>query len=283
MLAKAKKLLDKKDKDNPEFPDAPYRADEKEDKVAPKEADTDEPLPKKKGKEKADPKGDKADPKDAKEEKDDEDEKKFMPRLGGKKEKIDPRYKGKQRPTKKKEKGEADDKEDKEADQQNQNSKDADSAEKALKSDEQSLDDLISQLTSKAGKGKPKTGEPGDDESDPLADQLRAMMQSKSMRDAMAMAAAAKSKPKGKPQANQPPPPPTNRDTGNLDGGERSDGRRARWASSTPRPALHDPQDAPVEVPRRTHPRPQRAGAGGVPRAFIQNYFKQLTEKRAKK
>src|ERR1019366_7189073 len=32
LLAKAKKLLAKKDKDDPEFPDAPYKGDEKEDK-----------------------------------------------------------------------------------------------------------------------------------------------------------------------------------------------------------------------------------------------------------
>ena len=83
LLAEAKRLLNSegKKRDRPEFPDAPFNADEKETKVPPREEDSDEPLPgKKKGSEKKGGKSGKTDPKDKKEDEDEENEK-FMPRL----------------------------------------------------------------------------------------------------------------------------------------------------------------------------------------------------------
>src|SRR5262249_11434855 len=99
LLAQAKRLLDKKgDRDDPETPNAPYRAKEKEEKGPPREEDSDEPLPNKKGKkEKKGRDKDRADRKDGKDE-EDEDESKFMPRLGGPRQKLHERYAKKRRP-----------------------------------------------------------------------------------------------------------------------------------------------------------------------------------------
>src|SRR5262249_34436945 len=104
LLAEAKNLLGdsktRRMKRPPDFPNAPYDPDTKEQKVPPKEEDTDEGDATKKSKDKkakqdaktAKVKNDKKD--------DDEEEPLFMPGLGGPKPKLDPRFAKKLRPTK---------------------------------------------------------------------------------------------------------------------------------------------------------------------------------------
>jgi hypothetical protein len=277
LLKQAKKLLERKDGDRPLFPDAPFR-DDKEVKVPPREEDSDEPLPKKKGKnadaKEGDPKG--TQKKDGKDE--DEDEDKFMPRLGGPREKIDPRYAKKRRPMKKgkSDKGDLEDR-------QNESARDLDSAEKSLKSDQNSLDDLLGQLQ-QAMSGQPKKGKnPQGSEAQSLADQLRELMRSKSMQEALAMAAAAKmagkGQQKGKPQRS---PTPTNADEGNLHGGEDAPGSGMSNLSKL------DPATRAMILkmpPSRYREELIRGLSEQGPeayRAFIQDYFKRLTESKKK-
>jgi hypothetical protein len=204
LLAKAKKLLDKKSKDRPEFPNAPFR-DEKDETVPPREADTNEPLPMKKG----DKGSDKSDPKKA--DKEDEEEEKFMPRLGGKREKLDPRFANKKRP--KKEPGSKDDPDEERGD--------LDAAEKSLDSDANTLEQMIAGLNGKQkpGKnGKPQEG--SESEAAAMARQLREMMNSPQTAEARAMAAMARGMAKGqkgKPGQKDRSPPMTS-DEGNKDG-----------------------------------------------------------------
>jgi hypothetical protein len=282
LLAKAKKLLERKDGDKPEFPDAPFR-DEKEEKGPPKEQDSDEPLPNKKDAKAGDKKaGDKK--AGAKDPKDEEDEdKKFMPRLGGPRQKIDPRYAKKRRPTGKKgAKGEKEDLEDR----QNENARDLDAAEKSLDSDQKSLDGLLDQLKEAMG-GKGKQGKNNPDaqpgEAQGLADQLKALMQQKSMREAMAMAAAARAAAKG--QAKGTPPrgaPPTAAPEGNLKGGEDAPGSdRADLSKLDPQTRAMILKMPPSRY-REELIRGLNEQGPEAYRAFIQDYFKRLTETKKK-
>jgi hypothetical protein len=290
LLAKAKKLLQKKDRDRPEFPDAPFRSDDKEVKVPPREEDGDDPLPKPK---EVKSKGDKADGKnpDAKDKKDmddDEEESKFMPRLGGPREKLDPRFAKKRRPFKKG-KNEKGDKEDME-DRQNERGRDLDAAEKSLKSDQQSLADLLDQLQNAIG-DKGQKGKNNDNDSPPsaaqaLADELRKMMQSPSMQEALAMAAAAKMAGKGQRQQQSEPrnrnPMPNTSEEGNLNGGEEAPGSGQSNLNKL------DPATRAMILkmpPSRYREELIRGLAEKGPeayRAFIQDYFKRLTETKKK-
>jgi hypothetical protein len=296
LLAKAKKLLERKDKDKPEFPDTPFRADDKEEKVPPREEDSDEPLPKKKdkGKDKDDKAGEKnAGEKKDKKDDDDEDEPKFMPRLGGPRQKLDPRYAKKRRPMNKKPKGEKSEQDEKDdlSDRQNEAGKQADAAEKSLESDQNSLDNLLQQLQD-AMSGKGKKGKQGDQEGDPesseaqsVADQLKSLMSSKSMREAMAMAAAArmagKGQQKGQPQKG-PRQPSDNRDEGNLDGGGDppiTDANLSKLDAATRAMIMKMPPSRyREELIRGLNEQGPEAY-----RAFIQDYFKRLTETKGKK
>ncbi len=289
LLAKAKKLLHKKDRDRPEFPDAPFR-DDKEVKVPPREEDGDDPLPKKKAKAKSDKSDDKkADAKDKKDT-DDEEESKYMPRLGGPKPKLDPRYKGKQRPNKSKPKDKGDksdkdaDKEDLE-DRQDEKGRDLDAAEKSLESDQNSLDSLLDQLqkAGKGQKGKPKDSDNENSDANSLADQLRSMMQSKSMQEALAMAAAAKmagkGQQKGKPQRSRMP---TNSEEGNLTGSDEAPGSGQSNLSKLDPATRAMILKMPPSRYREELIRGLNEQGPEAYRAFIQDYFKRLTETKKK-
>jgi hypothetical protein len=278
LLAKAKKLLQKKDRDRPEFPDAPFR-DDKEVKVPPREEDGDDPLPKRKDKDKTDKSGDKkADAKDKKDMDDDEEESKYMPRLGGPREKLDPRFAKKRRPVKKGK----NDKEDLE-DRQNEKGRDLDAAEKSLKSDQNSLADLLDQLQSAMdGKGKKGKDNP-DSEAQSLADQLRSMMQSKSMQEALAMAAATKmagkGQQKGKPQRS---PMPNNSEEGNLTGSDEAPGSGQSNLSKLDPATRAMILKMPPSRYREELIRGLNEKGPEAYRAFIQDYFKRLTETKKK-
>jgi hypothetical protein len=198
LIAKAKKLLDTKKnrKDRkPEFPDSPYDPDRDEMRVPPREEDTNEPLPSKK-----DPnarRGDKkeGDKKDDKKEMDEDDKEPLhMPALGGKREKVDPRFAKKRRPVKRDPmKGDKEDPDEERGnleDRQNDNERNLDAAEKSLASDQRTLEEMVRQLEEslkKQGKAKP-SNQSEQSEAEQMADQLWQLMQSPAMRQAMNMA-----------------------------------------------------------------------------------------------
>ena len=154
-----------------------------------------------------DPKAD--DKKDMKEDDDD-----LPPALGGPKEKVDPRFARKQRPVDKKPKpGDAKDQRADLQDRQEQNLHDLDSAQKSLKSDAETLAQLLNQLRQQMNgqQGKPTQGgqEPND---------LKSLLASEAMQQAMAMAQRMK---QGANQAQRrpaQPPPGSTMPEGNMEG-----------------------------------------------------------------
>jgi hypothetical protein len=284
LLADVKRLLNKKrkDRDVPEFPDSPYR-DDKEEKVAPKEEDTDEPLPTKEKPGKKGKKTSKKGKKDPKDKDEEEDEPKYMPRLGGPKPKIDPRYAKKRRPVKRSpKKGDKDaDAEQRAdlADRQDEKSRDLDSAEKSLASDQSTLEQMIRQLNQAArAKGKSKEG---DSDSDPL-DALRQMLNSARMREALAMAAQARRSAGRQPAPSRTrgprPSTPNDSDEGAQEGA--GDGPGTGNADL----AKLDPTLRAMILkmpPSRTREELIRGLNEQGPeayRAFIEDYFKRLTK-----
>jgi hypothetical protein len=281
LMAQAKKLLDTKKKgDKPEFPDAPYTPDGETVKVPPREEDTDEPLPGKKGdKSKGDKnKGDKN--KDDKAKDDDEKEELFMPALGGKKLENDPRFDKKRRPVKKKPmKGDkpdpSEDQRDEMQDRQDNNERSLDNAERSLKSDQETLEEMLRQLSQATKNAQnPKHGQAS--ESDQLADALEQMMRSPAMRQAMEMARRmqqARQMRRQRNQRNQPEPSQTSE--GNREGTPPPPAREADLSKL-------DPETRTIILrmpPRLRDELIQGMNEQGPEayRAFIQDYFKRLT------
>jgi hypothetical protein len=286
MLAKARQMLGDKRKrkgDKPEFPDSPYSADGKEVKVPPKEEDTNEPLPAKKDKgDKAKP-GDKTDKKDA--DKDDDDkEPLYMPALGGPKEKMDPRFAKKRRPVKPKSKDGKDDPDEQREqmeDKQTDQMRDLQSAKDSLASDQKTLEQMLQQLQqSMKSQGKKGKGQPNenDSEADQLAQQLQQMMQSPAMQAAQAMAARMRqARANGKPQKGQQSQNPARTAQGNLQGGDKGELRQGDLSKLDP-----DTRAIILKLPpsRMRDELIQGMNEQGPEayRAFIQDYFKRLTE-----
>jgi hypothetical protein len=285
LLADAKKLLNskrkKKDRDDPEFPDSPYDPEGKEEKVAPREEDTDEPLPDKKKKDAKKDKNTKDDKTKEEKDEEDDDEKKFMPRLGGKREKIDPRFAKKRRPVKRDPTKGDKENEDREklADKQDENSRDLDAAEKSLKSDQDTLEKMIDAINKAAkGKGKPLEGE-GDD--DPLGE-LRAMLEAARTQEALSMAAKAAAmanKPKGSkaPRTNIPQKP------NDSDEGAQEAGPGSKQTANADLAKL-DPKlramilKMPASRTREELIRGLNEQGPEAYRAFIEDYFKRLAQ-----
>jgi hypothetical protein len=210
-----------------------------------------------------------------------------MPRLGGPKPKLDPRYAKKRRPVKKGAKpGEKEDQERGDLEErQNENGRDLEAAEKSLESDQNSLEAMIRQLQ-QAANGKPSQGKPqGENELDSVANQLREMMQSASLRAAMQMAAAARAmqqgQQRGQPQTGPAQPRTAQADEGNLDGtmpaaGE-PDGKLAKLDPATRAMIMKMPpsrfRDELIQGLNEQGPEAYRA--------FIEDYFKRLTETKA--
>jgi hypothetical protein len=197
----ARKLLDReKAKQLPrsEFPDDPFKGTPKERRVAPKEDDTQSANGPKQNAEKQPEKKDGMDvPEDL-----------FKPALKGEREKLDPRFEKKIRPMpRKKGQNEPADKRDDLREHQQDNLRELDAAQKGLKSDEQTLEDMIKSLMNASQKSE---SNPKNDPSDKSpTDQLSQMLKSEAMKDAMQMAQRAKQNGKGSPQqgkpTNQPP------------------------------------------------------------------------------
>jgi hypothetical protein len=209
----AKKILDRERAKRllKEFPEAPRVRT-----TIPKESDpAADGDPKKKG--------NNADPSAVPKKKDGmDDEDLFKPALNGEREKLDPRFDKKLRPMPKK----GDRREDLQGHQED-NLRDLDAAQKGLKSDQQSLEEMIQSLMNAAQKSNPNG--PKESTSQGKADELMKMLRSDAMKNAMEMAQRAKQNGKGQPQQGQPnnkPPTGTAADslmgnsigsTGNLD------------------------------------------------------------------
>jgi hypothetical protein len=281
MLAEARNLLKEAKKKakarDPEFPESPFVDDGSEEKVPPREEDTDEPLPGKKDK-----KGEKTgktkpgDKKDDKKKDDDEDEPLFMPALGGPKPVTDKRFDKKRRPVKRKP-GEKDDAEARREDlqaQQERNLRNLEAAQKSLASDRQTLAQMMRQLQQAMQRnGKPQQGQQGD----PTMDALRQMLQSPQMRQALQMAARMRQGPPQRrgQQANGPRPPMPS-STGNLDGSPADGSGAAELAKLDPAT-----RGVLLKLPPRIRDDllqgMREQGPAGYDE-FIREYFKRLTE-----
>ncbi len=285
LLAQARNLLDAKrrrGRDKPEFPDSPYTPDRDEVKVPPREEDTNEPLPTKN-----DPKGkpgEKGKKEDKKDMEDEEKEPLFMPALGGPREKLDPRFAKKRRPVKKTPmKGEKEDpspERDNLENRQNDNERNLDAAEKSLASDQKTLEEMARQLDQalkSAKSGKPQPGEPS--EADQMTQQLQQMLQSDAMKAAMAMANRAR---QGPPQqGRQPTPPgqaPPDNPTASPDPNKGS--REAELAKLDPEARALILKLPPSRLRDELIQGMSEQGPEAY-RAFIQDYFKRLTDSKA--
>jgi hypothetical protein len=300
MLASARKLLDAKKKrramdDDPEFPDAPYTPDGKEVKVPPKEQDGNEPLPGQKDK----PKGPLGKAEDAPEKKDmEEKEPLFMPALSGDKPVLDPRFAKKQRPVARKpaDQNDPDARREELRDRQDQRMQDLDAAIKSLGSDQDTLDRMMNSLESamrnsspqqnqagQQGNRQPNEGQqPEGDAAEQAMQQLAQMLQSPRMREAMAMASRMRQAGRPGQQAqNQPGQPQQAQSSqGNLHGG-LTDHRAMESDLSR-----FDPASRAVLLKMQPQIREEilqgmRERGPEAYEAFIQDYFKRLTESKA--
>ncbi len=251
--------------------------------MPPREEDTNEPLPTKKDKDgKAKP-GDKNDKKDADKDEDDK-EPLYMPALGGPKEKMDPRFAKKRRPVKPKSKDgkeDPDDQREQMEDKQTDQMRDLQSAKDSLASDQKTLEQMLQQLQqSMKSKGKQGKGQPdeNDSEADQLAQQLQQMMQSPAMQAAQAMAARMRqARANGKPQKGPQSQNPAQTSQGNLEGGDKGGLRQADLSKLDP-----DTRSMILKLPpsRLRDELIQGMNEQGPEayRAFIQDYFKRLSE-----
>jgi hypothetical protein len=192
----AKKILDRERarKLKKEFPEEPSAGGPKERRSAPKEEAT-QPDTNAAGK---GANGKAAEPEKKKDGPDAEDDP-FRPALKGEREKLDPRFDKKLRPSPKK-----GDRGDELQGHQQDNLHDLDAAQKGLKSDEQTLEEMIRSLLNASQKGQPN------DRKDPSgkspADRLMDMLRSEAMEAAREMSLRAKNA-KGQPQSGPMRPP----------------------------------------------------------------------------
>jgi hypothetical protein len=282
LLAAAKQLLNsdktrRMNRRDPTFPAEPYTPEAGEQKVPPREQDTEEPAKK----------GDKADPNNpgkppaGGEKKDDEEESKFMPALGGPKPKVDPRFEKKQRPVEKRSAGDKSDpnarRDDLQAHQE-QNLQDLGQAQQSLSSDQNALEQLLQQLQQALnGKGQ---GSKGNDAEDAAAAQrLSQMMQSPAMQQAMAMAARMRQGQNGSPGQQQPNPGQgTNANLNGSVAGGTLDAELSKLDPATRTVILKMQPRLREELLQGM----REEGPEGY-RKFIEDYFRRLTEVRGAK
>jgi hypothetical protein len=208
---------------------------------------------------------------------DDEDEPRFMPRLGGPRPKLDPRFDKKRRPMKKGDKEKGDDK-----DMDDAKRGDLDAAEKSLESDANTLEAMIEGLMNpgKGKQGKPQEG--AESEAAAMARQLREMLESAQTREARMMAAAAKGLAQGmqkgqKGQQQKGPNMTAQATEGNLTGGESPASDQAGLGKLDPATRAMilklPPSRFRDELVQGLNERGPEAYE-----AFIQDYFKRLTD-----
>lgn len=282
LLGKTEKLqssdkMRRAKKEDPKFPKAPGDPDAGEEKVRPKEDAGDVPEKKDGKTDKNTEKGEaKLSPKEkGKEKADDEDEdKKFMPALGGPKPKVDPRFAKKQRP-KKKDGSKEDRKADLE-DRQEENMENLDQADKSLDSDKSTLDRLKDALESAAkqnknGKGG-KEGKPQDQDQN-LAD----LMKSQAVQNALQMARRAQqmANAKGKPQQGKPDAASQANLTGNPTPGSQDEADLSKIDLPTRMMLMKLQPKLREELLQGM----REEGPEGYQK-FVQDYFKRLTEEK---
>lgn len=276
MLDAARKMLAAKRR-RPQYPDAPYTPDGDEEKVPPRDEDTNEPLPNaKKPGDKTKP-GDKK-PDDAKD--DDDKEPLDMPALGGPRQVPDKRFAKKRRPTEKKpgDKDDPDAQRDDLESHQNDRLRDLDTAQKSLASDQQSLEQMLQaleQAMKNNGGQKPhqanqNPGDPNDDAMRQLAD----MMQSPAMRQMRDMLNRMRQQGQAKGQRSNQPPTPSrsqvsqagaNPPVGSADLSNLPPDLRAAFLKLPPRLREELLQGQKEQDPEGFAP-------------FIEDYFKRLTQ-----
>jgi hypothetical protein len=286
-----RKLLDsdraRRMKRRPNFPDEPYTPDQGEEKVRPKEEDTDEPAANKK-----DPNqkgGDKAGKKDDGK---DEEEPTFMPALGGPREKVDPRFAGKVRPLQKRPKGdtgEQDDlaqrREDLEG-RQEQHLRDLDQAQKSVASDQQSLERMLRQLAQANRPGGQQQGQPdhGQGMDAESARQLANLLRSPQMQQALDMLARARQA-QGRSAAQQQgqrSPTPGQTSQGNMNGTPAAAGALDAELARLDPAARNLVLKLPPRMREELLQGMREEGPEGY-RKFIDDYFKRLTEVKSPK
>src|SRR5262249_4956276 len=130
----------------------------------------------------------------------------FKPALKGDREKLDPRFEKKIRPTPKRDgKNDPGEKRDALRDHQQDNLRDLDAAQKGLKSDEQKLEEMIKSLLNSTQRSN--QDQPSDPSGKSQMDQLMQMLRSQAMQDALQMAQRARQAGKGQPKGQAQTPP----------------------------------------------------------------------------
>jgi hypothetical protein len=259
---------------HPELPDDPFAADPKEKLVPPREQDSPDPEAKK------DKDPNSANPMNDPEKKTDDDEPLFMPNFDGEKQKLDPRFKDKQRPTAKKKGDNANDskaRRDNLQDRQQHNLQDIDSAQKALEADAKSLEQMMRQLQQESQKlgQKGQQGEEGQEEQSQNQQSLRDMLQSAMMQKALRMAQRARQQSKQQGQTPSPIPNPNGQQP-NLNGMPPSANTEAVLSKLD----LDDRRRLLALPPHIREDIIQGMKEEGPEayRKFIQGYFRQLNE-----
>ncbi len=296
-LDETAELLDaKRQKRLLDFPDRPYKPEDKKYKIPPKERDTDEGDPTKED-EDAKKKGDKnKDKKKGEEEESEEDF--FLPAISGLKAELDPRFEKMIRDLKEKlKKQQEDGKKSSDPEQQERNRKqlqrleELDMANRALKSDQKSLEDLKDQL--QQAQQKSQDGQPQQQQAQQSLEQ---MLQQALMQKARKMMQRMQQQQKGQ-QANQPqdqqknqqknqqPMPPQSTLANQLIGNQKPDGLGTDQVLVD----LGKFDVATQRVIMKMQPKEREELLQGLReegpkayRGFIRDYFKKLSRARVK-
>jgi hypothetical protein len=221
-------------------------------------------------------KGDKIDTEDG------EMEPPFVPALGGIREKTDPRFANKGQATKKGGKADAGQERDNLQARQNDNERNLDAAEKSLASDQKTLAEMLQDLEEslrKQGKGKPSSqGEQS--EAEHMAEQLRQLMQSQAMRQAMEMAGRMREAKQGRPQPGQAQSNPSQVSMPHSQAHRPPGSKQADLSEFDPQTRAMILKLPPSRLRDELILGMSEQGPEAY-RAFIQDYFKRLTDTKA--
>ena len=292
-LDKTAELLDfKRQQRELDFPDRPYKPEDKNYKIPPKEQDTQEGDPTKEdedGKKKGEQKKDKK-----KKGEEEEEEEFFLPALGGLRAELDPRFEKMIRDFKEKlKKQQDDDKKSSDPEQQERNRQqlqrleELDMAQRALKSDQKSLKSLQEQLQQAQQKSEQNSQQPSQQNLEQtlqqaLMQQARRMMQR--MQQQQKQSGDQKNQPPQDQQKNQPmPPQPTL--ANQLIGNQDPDGQGTEQVLLD----LGKLDVATRRVIMKMQPKEREELLQGLReegpkayRGFIRDYFKKLSRARTK-
>ena len=195
----AKKIFEREKTRNllkQQLPDDPFTNDPKERKGTPKENKTP-----------PDPKNNENNPSrklpPIKKDRVDDEEDLFKPALKGEREKLDPRFEKKIRPMPKKNSNDPADRRDALKEHQQDNLRDLDAAQKGLKSDEQSLEEMIQSLMKAAQQSS--DNQQANPSGKSAMDQLKQMLRSEALKSAKQMAQRARQGQQDQQRGMQPP------------------------------------------------------------------------------